>query len=337
MTPTRVTKNLMIKRKFLKTCLAVSGVAILPGLAKAQKHAFGNPITVGLPLQAGSASDIAVRYVTNALSAQMGVSFVVENMTGAGGIVGLDRLARAKPDGQTLAALNNSILTILPHLQPQNVKVDTLTEFEPIAGIANIPTFFAVPAQSSIQNIEELLELARKEPDRIHYASGGIGSPQHLAGEMFNAYAGVKLIHVPYRGASQATLAVASNEVQVMPMALSLAKPFLAERRIRLIGYCGTERHPQYPKIPTLIEQGIKNYDYSSWIALFAQKGVPTGALNDLRQATATVVNDQAIQEKMLRAGLDPWPRTPDQLITIMRTDYERWQKIIKDSNIQGA
>ena len=110
----------MIKRKFLKTCLAVSGVAILPGLTKAQKHAFGNPITVGLPLQAGSASDIAVRYVTNALSAQMGVSFVVENMTGAGGIVGLDRLARAKPDGQTLAALNNSILTILPHLKRQS-------------------------------------------------------------------------------------------------------------------------------------------------------------------------------------------------------------------------
>ena len=122
-----------------------------------------------------------------------------------------------------------------------------------------------------------------------------------------------------------------------MPMALSLAKPFLAEKRIRLIGYCGTERHPQYPKIPTLIEQGIKNYDYSSWIALFAQKGVPAGALSDLRAATATVVNDPAVQEKMLRAGLDPWPRTPAQLVNIMKTDYTKWQKIIKDSNIQGT
>mgnify|MGYP000570701836 CR=1 FL=1 len=327
----------MIKRTFLKAGAAVCGAAIWPSLAMAQKHAFGNPVTVGLPLQAGSASDIAVRYVTNALSTQLGVSFVVENITGAGGIVGLDRLARAKPDGQTLAALNNSILTILPHLQPQNIKIDTLTEFDPIAGIANIPTFFAVPTQSSIDSIEDLVQQARKEPDRIHYASGGIGSPQHLAGEMFNAYAGVKLIHVPYRGASQATLAVASNEVQVMPMALSLAKPFLAERRIRLIGYCGTERHLQYPKVPTLIEQGIKNYDYSSWIALFAQKGIPTGALNDLRRATATVVNDPAIQEKMLKAGLDPWPRTPEQLVNIMRTDYARWQKIIKDSDIQGT
>jgi tripartite-type tricarboxylate transporter receptor subunit TctC len=267
----------------------------------------------------------------------MGVNFVVENITGAGGLVGLDRLARAKPDGQTLAALNNSILTILPHLQPQNVKVDTLTEFEPIAGIANIPTFFAVPAQSSVTSIEELLQQARKDPERIHYASGGIGSPQHLAAEMFNAYAGVKLIHVPYRGASQATLAVASNEVQVMPMALSLAKPFLADKRIRLIGYCGTERHPQYPKIPTLIEQGIKNYDYSSWIALFAPKGISVAVLAELRKQTQSVVNDPAIQQKMSNAGLDPWPKSPEQLSKIMQHDFVKWQTIIKDANIKGG
>ena len=146
----------MIKRTFLKAGAAACGVAFWPSLSMAQKHSLGNPVTVGLHLQAGSASDIAVRYVTSALSTQMGINFVVENITGAGGLVGLDRMARAKPDGQTLAALNNSILTILPHLQPQNVKVDTLTEFEQIAGIANIPSFFAVPAQSSINNIEEL-------------------------------------------------------------------------------------------------------------------------------------------------------------------------------------
>jgi tripartite-type tricarboxylate transporter receptor subunit TctC len=228
-------------------------------------------------------------------------------------------------------------LTILPHLQPQNVKVNTLTEFEPIAGIANIPTFFAVPSTSSIKTIDDLIVQTRKEPDRIHYASGGIGSPQHLAGEMFNAYANVKLIHVPYRGASQATLAVASGEVQVMPMALSLAKPFLADKRIRLIGYCGSERHPQYPAIATLIEQGVKSYDYSSWIALFAQKGIPAAALTELRKQTAAVVNDSVIQEKMVKAGLDPWPKTPEQLSKVMQADYTKWQKIIKDANIQST
>ncbi len=327
----------MLKRTFLQASAAAWAAALWPSLASAQKHAFGTPITVGLPLQAGSASDIAVRYVTAALAERMEVSFVVENITGAGGIVGLDRMARAKPDGQTLAALNNSILTILPHLQPQNVKVNTLTEFEPIAGIANIPTFFAVPSTSSIKTIDDLIVQTRKEPDRIHYASGGIGSPQHLAGEMFNAYAKVKLIHVPYRGASQATLAVASGEVQVMPMALSLAKPFLADKRIRLIGYCGSERHPQYPAMATLIEQGVKSYDYSSWIALFAQKGIPAAALTELRKQTAAVVNDSVIQEKMVKAGLDPWPKTPEQLSKVMQADYTKWQKIIKDANIQST
>ena len=327
----------MQKRDFLKVGAASFGATLWPTWAVAQKHAFGNPVTVVLPLQAGSASDVAVRYVTAALSAGMDTNFVVENVLGAGGIVGLDRVARAKPDGQTLAALNNSILTILPHLQPQNVKVNTLTDFEPIAGLANIPTFFAVPSSSSIKNIQDLVQLARKEPDRIHYASGGIGSPQHLAAEMFSAYAKVKLTHVPYRGASQATLAVASGEVQVMPMALSLAKPFLADKRVRLIGYCGTERHPQYPDIPTLIEQGVKDYDYSSWIALFAPKGIPAAALAELRKQTQSVVNDPAIQQKMSNAGLDPWPKSPEQLSKIMQDDYVKWQTIIKDANIKGG
>ncbi len=327
----------MQKRVFLKIGATTIGAAMWPKLASAQKHVFSSPVTVILPLQAGSASDVAVRYVTSALSAGMDTNFVVENVLGAGGIVGLDRVARAKPDGQTLAALNNSILTILPHLQPQNVKVNTLTEFEPIAGLANIPTFFAVPSSSSIKNIQDLVQLARKEPDRIHYASGGIGSPQHLAAEMFSAYAKVNLTHVPYRGASQATLAVASGEVQVMPMALSLAKPFLADKRVRLIGYCGTERHPQYPEIATLIEQGVKDYDYSSWIALFAPKGIPAIALAALRQQTQKVVNDTAIQQKLSNAGLDPWPKSPEQLSKIMRDDYVKWQTIIRDANIKGG
>ena len=242
----------MQRRTFLQTGLTVCAAASGAGAAWAQKYAFTNPIQVSLPLQAGSASDVAVRFVTTALSQRMGVNFAVENIPGAGGVVGLERAARAKPDGQSIAALNNSILTILPHLQPQNVKVDTQTDFAAIAGIANIPTFVAVPSTSTIRNIADLVERARREPDRVTYSSGGVGSPQHLAAEMFNAYAAVKLSHIPYKGASQAALAVASGEVQVMPMALSLALPFLADKRIRLIGYCGTERHPKYPEVPTL-------------------------------------------------------------------------------------
>lgn len=327
----------MTKRRFLAAASVFSGATVLPLPAWAQKFPFTNPISVGLPLQAGSASDVAVRYVTNAMGTRMGLNFAVENIPGAGGVVGLERLARSKPDGQTVAALNNSILTILPHLQPQNVKVDTQTEFVPITGIANIPTFIGVPGNSPIKTIKELVEKARSEPDRVTYSSGGVGSPQHLAAEMFNAFASVKLSHIPYKGASQATLAVASGEVQVMPVALSLALPFLADKRIRLIGYCGTERHPKYPDVPTLQEEGIRNYDYSSWIGLFVRRDTPAAALATLRAEATAVVNDAAVQKQLEGAGLDPWPRTPAQLTQIIRDDFAKWQKIIKDANIKST
>ena len=326
----------MQRRQLVQAALSA---AIAPGAltsAFAQKYPSG-PITIILPLQAGSASDVGVRHAATALGTRMSASFVIENLASAAGLVGLEKLSRARPDGLTLAALNNSIMTILPHLQPTLMKVDTRKDFVPIAGIANIPTFFAVPRNSPVKNIKDLIELARKTPGEIPYSSGGVGSPQHLATEMFQSYAGVKLLHVPYKGASQAALAVAANEVQVMSMALSLAQPFLADGRVRLIGYCGLERHAQFPDIPTLDEQGIANYDYSSWIALFAQKEVPADVVELLRKEAQAAVNDKALQDRLLGSGLDPWPRTPEQLTKIVQNDYVKWQKIITDAKIKGA
>lgn len=326
----------MQRRDIIHATLAGIGTLAGAGSLWAQKYPAGT-VNIVLPLQAGSASDVAVRHVAERLASRFGTGFVVENVAAAAGVVGLDRLARAKPDGQTIAALNNSITTILPHLQPQNVKVDTRRDFLPVCGIANIPTFFAVPKNSPIRNIQELLELARKEPERITYSSGGVGSPQHLATEMLKSYTGTQLVHVPYRGASQAALAVATGEVSLMSMALSLAQPFLPEGRVRFIGYCGAERHPQFPQVPTLQEQGVAKYDYSSWIGLFLHKDVPAEVLSTLRKACEAIVNDPALQAQIQRSGMDPWPRNAEQLSRIVSEDYARWQTIIKQAGIQGS
>ena len=196
----------MHRRTWL-SALALSGIS--PHVWS-QRYPSG-PSTVVLPLQAGSASDVAVRHMAERLSQKLGQGFAVDNVAAAAGLVGLDRLSRARVDGSVVAALNNSIMTILPHLQARNLKIDPLKEFVPLAGIANIPTFFAVPASSPILTIADLIKRARDPQQRITYASGGVGSPQHLASEMFKAFAGVELTHVPFRGASQATLAVASG------------------------------------------------------------------------------------------------------------------------------
>jgi tripartite-type tricarboxylate transporter receptor subunit TctC len=310
----------------------LGAVGVTP--AWAQKYPDG-PVTVILPLQAASASDVALRHMTERLGQRLGAAFVVENVAAAAGLVGLERLARAKPDGRTVAALNNSILTILPHLQAGKMKGEPRRDYLPIAGVANIPTFFAVPAASPIRNVPDLIRRAKSE--RVTYASGGIGSPQHLATEMFKSYAGVPLEHVPYRGASQAALAVASGEVDVMSMALSLAQPFLGDNRVRLIGFCGTERHGQFRDVPTLQEQGVKNYDYSSWIALFLHKEAPAEVLQVLRSEAQAVAHDRDFQVQLIRSGLEPWPRSPEQLTRIVDSDFERWKKIIQDANIPSA
>jgi tripartite-type tricarboxylate transporter receptor subunit TctC len=321
----------MRRRQLLQTALA----STLATPALAQRGPLG-PATIVLPLQAGSASDVAVRYMAERLSQRLGRGFAVENIAAAAGLVGLDRLSKARTDGTVVAALNNSIMTILPHLQARNIKVDTQADFVPLSGIANIPTFFAVPGSSPVRTIADLVRRARQPGARITYASGGVGSPQHLATEMFKSFSGVDLTHVPYRGASQATLAVASGEVDVMSMALSLAQPFLADGKVRLIGYCGPERHAQFRDIATLREQGVKNYDYSSWIALFYHREVPADIAQALASEALAIAQDRDFQVQLIRAGLEPWPRTAAELTAIVQADHRRWRGIIEQANIQG-
>jgi len=322
----------VMQRRTLISAVAALGVA---PRVWSQKYPAG-PSTVVLPLQAGSASDVAVRHMAERLSQKFGQGFAVENVAAAAGLVGLDRLSRARMDGSVVAALNNSIMTILPHLQARNMKVDPLKDFVPLAGIANIPTFFAVPAASPIQTIADLVQRARNPANRVTYASGGVGSPQHLASEMFKAFAGVDLTHIPFRGASQATLAVASGEVDLMSMALSLAQPFLQDGKVRLIGYCGPQRHAQFRDIPTLQEQGVKGYDYSSWIGLFFHKDVPSEVGAVLAREAQAIGEDREFQVQLIRSGLEPWSKSAQELGRIVREDFARWKSIIEQAKIQA-
>ena len=306
------------------------------GRSMAQTFPSG-PIAVVLPLQVGTASDVAVRQFVQRLSPKLGAPMVVENVVGAAGLMGMERFSNTKAYGQTLAAFNNSILAILPHLQASKMKFDTRTEFLPIVGIANIPTFFGVPKSSPFKDIKDVIAHAKANPDKLTYSSGGVGSPQHLATEMLSAYTGIKLTHVPYKGASQAALGLASGEVDLMSIALSIAQPFLPNERVRLIGYCGAKRHPQFGDVPTLQEKGVKDYEYSSWIGLFAHKNTPQGAVDILRQHAAVAASEKDLHIQLITSGMEPWVRTPDQLKKIVEEDYARWSSIIKNAKIQSS
>ena len=292
------------------------------------------PVQVVLPLQVGSASDIAVRLYAERLGEALRQAIVVENVTGAAGLIGADRLAKSQPDGYTLAALNNSILTILPNIQKDRVKFNPFEDFVPIHGIANIPTLLGVHEGVPVRNVKELLgELRKRE---MFYATGGPGSPQHLAGEMFMAMAGVKMAQVPYKGATAAAAGLAAGQVQVMFIAHSLALPFLPSGKVRAIAFAGSKRSAAFPDLPTVAESGVPGFDYSSWIAIFAPKGTPPAVVAKLRAESAKVVAIPALRERLEKSGLELWPTPADELVNVVREDHARWVKVVREANIKA-
>ena len=318
----------------LSSALTASMLMSLTGAALGQAAYPDKPIQIILPLQAGSASDVAVRFVSERLTESLKQAVTVENVTGAAGQIGVDRLLKAKPDGYTLAALNNSILTILPNIQKGKVRFDPFADFIPIAGIATIPTLLGVNRDLPVKNVQDLIALAKSKPDLLNYSSGGAGSPQHLATEMFMAMSGVKLTHVPYKGAQAAATDLAAGQVQVMFIAHSLALPHLPSGRVRPIAFAGGTRSAAFPDLPTVAEGGVVGYDYASWIALFAPRGTPDEVVARLRTELPKLLARPEIAQKFTAAGLEIWSLPYDKLMQATREDYARWQQVVKTANI---
>lgn len=311
------------------------GFLVAAACARAQDTYPSKPIQVVLPLQAASASDIAVRIVAERMAELLGQGVVVENVSGVGGLIGTNRVAAARPDGYTLAALNNSILTILPHMQKGQTKFDSFSDFVPLRGFANIPTYLGVPKDSPFQTVQQVIAHAKAKPGDLNYSTGGPGSPQHLATEMFQHMTGVKLTHVPYKGATAAAADLAAGRVQVMFISHSLALPYLPpSERIRLIAFAGAERSKAYPALVTVSESGVPGYDYSSWIALFAVKGTPPEVLSKLRNAAAQAMATPGLADRLAKSGLEIWDQPPERLTAVMREDWARWEKVVKSAKL---
>ena len=229
-------------------CLAIG--AMQPEAA-AQAGYPVKPVTIIVPLQAGTASDLVMRVVGEKLGEALGQRAVVENVPGAGGAVGAGRVAKAAPDGYLLGAFNNGVHTILPHMDTR-LGFDPATDFAPITLLARFPSVLIVPADLPARSLQELFALARQSPGKLNYASVGCGSPQHLAMEMLLGAAGVQLAHVPYKGGAQATLAIAANEVQAFWIATSVALGQIRAGKVRALAVGEKNRTAALPDVPTV-------------------------------------------------------------------------------------
>jgi tripartite-type tricarboxylate transporter receptor subunit TctC len=324
-------------------CLARRGAAALlwagctlaGGAALAQGAWPTKPIQVIVPLQVGSAADVATRVVVAKMAENMKQTFIVENQAGVSGLLGAERVARAAPDGYTLGGITDSVLNYAVNLNDK-VNFDPLKDFAPVSQMANISWVLVVNSGFPARTMAELLSQARARPGKIDYATGGNGSPHHIAMELFASAAGVSFAHVPYKGATQATTDVAGGQVPMMFSAVSVAQPFIKDGRLRALAQPNEKRSALLPDVPTFAEAGVAAFRFSTWLGLYAPKGTPADIVERLNAEVVKAVADPGVRERLAGIGLDPVASTPAELGTLTREGYARVGQAIRDAGIKS-
>jgi tripartite-type tricarboxylate transporter receptor subunit TctC len=291
------------------------------------------PIRMIVPLAAGSAVDNAARIVAQKMGQNMGQSIVIENLPGAAGLIGAERVAKSAPDGYTLGGFNDSIMTMLPNLQPK-MPWDILRDFETVSLVATVEWGLVVPANAPQRSAADLIASARKEPGKIDYGSGGNGSPQHIAMALFASQAGVTMTHVPYKGATQAAMGVAGNEVHAAFQGIATVNSLIRAGKVRLIGVTTPQRMAQFPDVPTVSQSGLPGFEFNSWFAVMAPAGTPKPILQTLHAEIAKALADPEVREKLVAQGLTPRGTSPDELARDMRAQLARYGQLIKQAGI---
>ena len=309
---------------------------LLSGQAWAQNAYPNKPVKMIIPLAAGSAVDNAARIVSQRMAANWGVGIAIDNQVGAAGLIGADRVAKSAPDGYTVGGFNDSIMTMLPSFHSK-MPWDILKDFEPISLVATVEWSLVVPSDSPIKSAADLIDAARKAPGKINYGSGGNGSPQHIAMALFAAHAGIQLTHVPYKGATQAAVGTAANEVQTCLQGIATVSPLVKAGKLRIIGIPTLKRLAQFPDVPTVAESGLPGYELNSWFAVMAPAGTPKAVIDKYQSELVKALADREVKEQFSAQGLTPLGNSPAELAVMLKAQLNRYGKLIRDAGITAS
>jgi len=304
--------------------------------AQAQDNYPTRPVRVVNALPPGGPTDFVGRLVTDKMSAELGQRVYIENRAGAAGTVGADNVAKADPDGYSLFLTTSGAVTIAPHIQA-NVPYDPLRDFAPVALVTKVTEVLVVTPKLGIKTVKELIALAKEKPGAVSFASTGIGSPPHLAQELLDVSAGVKFLHVPYRGAAPALTDLLGGQVQVLAADLPVLIAQIQAGALVPIGAAADKRDALLPDVPTLTEQGYANTEASNWYALLAPAKTPPAVIAKLNKAVIDALNDPEVHDKLVKAGATPVGGTPEALGAFMKSEYEKWGKVVKDRGIKDT
>jgi tripartite-type tricarboxylate transporter receptor subunit TctC len=286
-----------------------------------------------VPLAAASAVDNAARIVAQRMAENMKGAIAVENIPGASGLIGAERVARSAPDGYTIGGFNDSVMTMLPNL---NAKLpwDILKDFEPVSLVATVEWGLVASNGAPYANAAQLIAAAKASPGTINYGSGGNGSPQHIAMALFASSAGISLTHVPYKGATQAAQDVAAGQIPVAFQGLATVAALVRGGRMKLIGVTTPARLPQFPEVPTVSESGLPGFEFNSWFAVMAPAGTPKDIVARLHAEILKALADPEVREKLNSQGLTSRGSSPEELRKATADQLARYARLMKQAGI---
>jgi tripartite-type tricarboxylate transporter receptor subunit TctC len=286
------------------------------------------PVRIVVPFAAGGGTDLTARITAQKLSEKYGQPFIVENRPGAGGSVGTDIVAKAKPDGYTLVVvsgshtINQSLYKSLPY--------DTQKDFRAVSNLVSGPALMVVHPSVEASNVREFIALAKARPGAFAFASSGNGSPPHMGGELFNALAGVQMVHVPYKGNGPAYNDLIGGQVQVMFPNIATAMPLVKAGKLKVLAVTSRDRTRIAPEIPTIAESGLPDYELNSWFGLLAPAGTPTAIVNRLQQDIAKFYQEPQLRQTLMEQGVEPLASTPEAFTAQIQSETAYWARMFK-------
>ena len=318
-------------RSFLRLIALLSPVLLALPAAAADTYP-NRTVKLIVPFGAGGPADVYARFLAKYLSDETKQSFVVEDRPGAGSIIGTDAVAKSTPDGYTLLVMSNTHTvneTLLPH-KPFVL----MRDFLPVASINSSDLLMVVHPSVPAKTVQEFIDLAKKEPGKLNYASSGPGTPYHMAGELFKALSHTDIVHVPHKASGDARNSVISGTVQMMFDAVTTMTALAKGGQVRALATTGAKRNPLTPDLPTVGET-VPGYEATIWLGVMAPKGTPKDVIAYLNKHINTVIDNPEVKAAWLKQGAVPMVKTPEEFDAFLRKDIDKWANVVKTANIK--
>lgn len=318
----------------MSALLAAFACLAMPMSAAAQVYP-SRPVRLVVPVAPGGTTDVLARVMAQHLQTRLGQPVVVENRAGGGYIVGMQAVAKAAPDGYTLILTSRGAMAVNPFLH-ETLAYDPAKDFTPIALVASFPLILVVNPSLPVRSVPELLAYLRKHPGEVNYGSAGNSSSSHLAMELLQHQAGVKLVHVPFKGGGLAMNNLLAGNISLAFDSLTSAMPHVQAGKLRAIAIANPQRSILAPQLPTVAEGGVRDFDMSGWYGLAAPAGTPQPVINRLTQDVVAMMADPAVREALTSKGIEPIGKDAEAFASLVRSDTRLWRRVVKEARIQA-